>query len=1152
MTQGSRARLAAVFAQAVELPDAERPAFLERACGDDPQLRAEVERLLEFDSASMGFLGEDQIDSSREQLESVLEGSRQLVRSADPDRIGPYRVLRRVGEGGMGIVYEAEQDSPRRRVALKVVKPLLATPSRMARFRQEAELLGRLQHPGIAQVYELGTFDFGHGPQPYFALELVDGSDLATYVAEHRLSVRDRLALLVQVCEAVDHAHQRGVIHRDLKPENIMVDAEGRPKVLDFGVARATEGSTVLTTLVTEEGDLLGTIAYMAPEQLEGHIEEITPRTDVYSLGAVAFELLTGRPPHELLGLPLAAAIQLALAGDPPAPSTLRPELAGDVETVVVHALEKEPARRYASAAELAADLEAVLEDRPILARPPSRRYRALKFARRNRALVGGVTGTFLAILLGLATSLHLWGREREQRGLLQLASAELRRGEAQLVGGVMASAREALEQGDVWGAVKQHSRVPESRRGWAWRLFRRRLPVLLDLESDVAILPEPALPRWRFAGDDHLYALDLARDAVRLIPLDGPEQEFEREFERFAGMGLRWVDVATPTGWALGWADGETVLLDLFGGRVVRRWSTPWNRELGQASHDGEVVVVQQGPDLATVFDRGRAISSLDCGGADSAIAQRHCRLSPAGDRVFVNRLSEVAIVDLGTGVERVHRPGPGFDRILGEPIDGGWVSHQWVETERGRTASRIQLEEVPVLDECLLITEHTGRASFATPRDGRFVAIGSHGWVELRDTLAADPYVVSRFQDQDGRLDRGAEFSVVGEVSPSGKRLLALAHGDYRPWLVDLAESAIGADVDSRSRSVQIHDRVLYHLAVSPDGSLAAATGPRMDAVLVCDATTLEPLARLERRAVDFGSRDALLAFSDDSRRLVMSTPMVGFDGVVVVEWDLVGGGVTVTEPGVEVTGGNHVQLLDEFIGRLEPSERARLSQKVQMAGPRAVAVNRAYERSSDWKENPSGAGRRWATLATPGRAPRADLTALSVHPFEDLVAHIAGYEVNPGDSASSGQLSVRRLDGGELVNQVKLDHKPWCVSYSPDGQTLAVGCSGGWIQIYETEFLALQHEFRATRGYVYSLAFLPDGERLASVGEDGQLRVWDPRPQRVQDAARQAWSERRAELAARPELEAELPLLSGEERAAALIGLIRRRWSSEPRGR
>jgi WD40 repeat protein len=322
---------------------------------------------------------------------------------SQPALIGRYKILRLIGEGGMGAVYEAEQEYPRRMVALKILKPGVTNSRTLRRFEQEAQALGRLQHPGIAQIYEAGTADTGFGPQPYFAMELIRGQSPRDYVKQHGLGIRDRLELVAKMAEAMHHAHQRGLIHRDLKPNNILVDETGQPKVLDFGVARAI-GTDSQVTQQTDEGQLVGTLAYMSPEQVLADPQEIDTRTDVYALGIILYELLAGHLPYNTKGK-LHETLTAIREEDPPPLGTLDRSYRGDIETIAAKALEKDKARRYTSAAELAADIRRYLADEPIAARPPTASYQLRKFARRNRALVLGAVAVFVALVAGVVVS---------------------------------------------------------------------------------------------------------------------------------------------------------------------------------------------------------------------------------------------------------------------------------------------------------------------------------------------------------------------------------------------------------------------------------------------------------------------------------------------------------------------------------------------------------------------------------------------------------------------------------------------------------------------------------------------------------------------------------------------------------------------------
>jgi eukaryotic-like serine/threonine-protein kinase len=326
--------------------------------------------------------------------------------------VGPYRILRLLGEGGMGTVYEAEQEHPRRTVALKVIRPGWATAEILRRFEQESQALGRLQHPGIAQIHEAATADSGSGPQPYFAMEFIRGDSLHAYAATHHLNARQRLELMVKICDAVHHAHQRGIIHRDLKPGNILVDETGQPKILDFGVARVTD-SDAYATRQTDVGQLIGTLAYMSPEQVLADPLELDVRSDVYALGVILYELLAGHLPYTISRLIPEAA--RAIREEDPAPlSSINRIYRGDIETIVAKSLEKEKARRYASAAELAGDIGRYLKDEPITARPPSTIYQLQKFARRHQALVWGIAAVFVVLIAGIIAS--TWQAARATR----------------------------------------------------------------------------------------------------------------------------------------------------------------------------------------------------------------------------------------------------------------------------------------------------------------------------------------------------------------------------------------------------------------------------------------------------------------------------------------------------------------------------------------------------------------------------------------------------------------------------------------------------------------------------------------------------------------------------------------------------------------
>jgi serine/threonine protein kinase/tetratricopeptide (TPR) repeat protein len=470
-----------IFTSALKLATpAERAAYLDEACAGDPQLRADVEALLRAHSTDPGFLEEpaasmrgtvDDSNAEREDKPDELEQRGDLIG-------GQYKLLEVIGEGGMGTVYMVQQTHPvKRLVALKLIKPGMDSRQIIARFEAERQALALMDHPNIARVFDAGTIEVQGPPslgvgRPYFVMELVKGMPLTKYCDEHRLTPKDRLALFIPVCQAIQHAHQKGIIHRDIKPSNVLValyDGKPVPKVIDFGVAKAAGQQLTEHTLVTGFGAVVGTLEYMSPEQAELNQLDIDTRSDIYSLGVLLYELLTGSPPFtrkELEKAGMMEMLRVIREQEPSKPSTKLstaeglPTLAanrgtepakltklvrGELDWIVMKALEKDRNRRYETANGFAMDVQRYLADEPVQACPPSAGYRLRKFARRNKGPVLAASLVLLAMVLGMTSTAWglvraelAWQGEEQQRLAAQANADRAEQG--------FAKAREAVE----------------------------------------------------------------------------------------------------------------------------------------------------------------------------------------------------------------------------------------------------------------------------------------------------------------------------------------------------------------------------------------------------------------------------------------------------------------------------------------------------------------------------------------------------------------------------------------------------------------------------------------------------------------------------------------------------------------------------------
>ncbi|MFT5288765.1 MAG: serine/threonine protein kinase/WD40 repeat protein [Planctomycetota bacterium] len=799
------ARIKVIFAHARELGADERGAYLDQACDGDGELRTEVEELLEAD---MGH-SEDAFDRAMaddEEFEASLAFAR-------PHRIGKYRILSVCGSGGMGTVFEAEQDTPLRRVALKVIQSAAPRPDLLRRFRRETEILARLQHPCIAQIFEAGEFEQDGVVRPYFAMEFVDGAPLLQFAAQQALDVNARLDIFARICDAIHYAHQQGVVHRDLKPDNIFVVESsssvstssptsaigGQPKILDFGVASLRDPETQMTK-ATGAGQLLGSVPYMSPEQATGSTGTIDARSDVYALGVVLFELLTGRLPYEVRHRPLADALHSIRYDEPGRLGSADPGLRGDLETIVGKCLEKDKDRRYESVGTLVDDVRRYRELKPIAARPPTTWYQLKKFTQRNRAMVGGAVTTALALVVGAIVAVLFAVNATHHAGVAREAQTHSDRSAYRANLG----AASALFDSDPAYASRILDEIPKERRGWEWQLLSSSLSGLL-LEFGEVSRHTPD----RFGADMHLLA-----NGEEVVALSA-DDEF-RVWRTRTGEVMRTFAAPESVGVFAASREGNLLAAALEGGRVVtcdpRDDKPVWTTWFESDTRVHALAVAPAGARIAIDRPTEVRFGTPDAWhvvqtGKRSPFLPPDLQFSRDGTQL-ARQFANVLLFDVTTGEQ------------IGEPMESTQLN--WalaIAPDKRRVAIGQMRSELRIFDPV------TGKIDFELlGHNGAITDVAYGGGNRLLSASVADGTI--RVWD----LERREQAAIFDAPKTSRAEfldedhILSLSDGRFRLWTLR----------DRRARELVGHDEHVFGTVFSGDGELLVTSAPWGDTIV------------------------------------------------------------------------------------------------------------------------------------------------------------------------------------------------------------------------------------------------------------------------------------------------------------------------------